>query len=180
MENVRLIEPVEALEQEYNVMLNEWLQTGESLVPFVLEFDSSDFKNYVNRLIGFSKGIGIPSTFVNHSTYWLVNDENKILGVSNVRHTLNERLLKEGGHIGYGIRPSERRKGYATEILKLSLEKAAEFGIKKVLVTCDKDNTGSSRSIIKNGGRLWREHMFEGRMKSCFWIENQTEKNKRI
>lgn len=172
MEQLRLIEPDDTLENEYAEMLNEWLQTGEDLVPFVLEIDSKDFKNYVKLLKGFSKGININSNFVNHSTFWLVNSENKILGVSNIRHELNKGLMMEGGHIGYGIRPSERRKGYATTILKMSLEKAAEFGIRKVLVTCAKSNIGSSKSIIKNGGKLWKEHHYKGRLTQTYWIEN--------
>lgn len=171
MEQLRLIEPNDTLENEYAEMLNEWLITGENLVPFVLQFDSKDFKNYVKLLKGFSKGINIDPDFVNHSTFWLVNNDNKILGVSNIRHELTKGLLLEGGHIGYGIRPSERRKGYATAILKMSLEKIAEFGIRKVLVTCAKSNTGSSKSIIKNGGKLWKEHLYKGRKTQNYWIE---------
>ena len=170
MGKIFLTEPKEKLESEFSEMLNEWIETGEEMVPFVLKIDSSDFKKYIKQLKGFSKGIDVPSTFVNHSTYWLVNEEKRILGVSNIRHKLNDRLLEEGGHIGFGIRPSERKKGYATLILELSLEKAKALGIKKALVTCAKNNTGSYRTIEKNGGKLWKEGLFEKRITKYYWI----------
>ncbi|WJH37217.1 GNAT family N-acetyltransferase [Paenibacillus sp. CC-CFT747] len=110
------------------------------------------------------------SGFVEHSTYWLVRG-SRIVGVVNLRHRLNEKLLRIGGHIGYGIRPGERRKGYATAILAMALQKAGERGIQRVLVTCDKDNTGSARTIQKNGGVLESE-AWEG--ETCvqrYWIE---------
>ena len=77
----------------------------------------------VQELLDAHNGINIPETWVPDSTYWLVTDENKIVGAVNIRHSLTEHLFNAGGHIGYGIRPSERRKGYATKLLALSLEK---------------------------------------------------------
>ncbi len=171
MENLSLIDPDDRLESEFSDMLNDWKETGEGLVPFVLELDWGNFKKYVEQLKGFSKGIDIPSTFVNHSTYWLVNKENKILGVSNIRHKLNDKLLQEGGHIGFGIRPSERRKGYAALMLKLTLEKASELGIEKALLTCASNNAGSYKTIEKNGGKLWKEEVYNGRLSKYYWIE---------
>ena len=78
----------------------------------------------------------------------------RVLGTSRLRHHLNERLRLMGGHIGYGIRPSEQRKGYGTQILALTLVEARKLGIKRVLVTCDVDNIASVRVIEKNGGFL--------------------------
>src|ERR1051326_442454 len=103
--NLRLIEPNVLLEKEYMEMLDEWLQAGEKLVPFILKYDSRDFTKFVEVVKGFKQGINIPDTFVPNSTFWLVNESNKILGVVNIRHCLTEALLKDGGHIGYGIRP---------------------------------------------------------------------------
>ena len=71
-----------------------------------------------------------------------------------IRHKLNESLLKNGGHIGDGVRPSERRKGYATEMIRLALEECKKIGIDRVLMVCYKDNIGSRKSIINNGGVL--------------------------
>ena len=85
------------------------------------------------------------------SEFWLI-DDNEFIGRLSLRHELNEYLLKIGGHIGYEIRPSKRRQGYGTQILRLGLEKARELGLLKVLVTCDEDNIGSKKIIEHNGG----------------------------
>ncbi|UUZ86883.1 GNAT family N-acetyltransferase [Paenibacillus sp. P26] len=108
---------------------------------------------------------------VPHTTYWLVNEEKKVLGAVNIRHRLNAKLLNSGGHIGYGIRPSERRKGLATALLHLALQKTRELGLDQVLVVCDKGNIGSERTILKNGGVFDSEYMEpNGNIVRRFWI----------
>ena len=80
-------------------------------------------------------------------------------------------LLKFGGHIGYGVRPTERRKGYGTKMLAFALEKCHGFGIKKALVTCDKSNNASRKTILKNGGILENEQPEEnGNILQRCWI----------
>ena len=93
-----------------------------------------------------------------------------MVGAVNIRHDLNDYLLKYGGHIGDGIRPSERRKGYATEMIRLALEECRELGLTRVLMTCDKNNIGSAKSIIRNGGILENEVLGEGSIKQRYWI----------
>ena len=89
-----------------------------------------------------------------HSTYlWMVEDD-RYLGAIALRHELNDFLLEAGGHIGYGVRPSARRRGLATWALGAVLPKAAAFGLKQVLVTCDDANIASQRVIEGNGGVL--------------------------
>ncbi|HMB08301.1 MAG TPA: GNAT family N-acetyltransferase, partial [Isosphaeraceae bacterium] len=75
-------------------------------------------------------------------------------GVSNLRHALTDKLRREGGHVGYGVRPSRRGQGLATAMLALTLEKARALGIDRVLITCGKENVSSAKVIRKNGGRL--------------------------
>ena len=88
------------------------------------------------------------------SVYFLIEDD-RIIGHLSIRHHINNPfLLTYGGHIGYGIRPSERRKGYATIILYKALEKCSELGIEDVLVTCKEDNIASAKTIEKNHGIL--------------------------
>lgn len=171
MKRIKLILPNIKLESEYLEMLDEWKQTKEEMVPFILKEDPSDFKKFIGIVKGYSKGTGIPKSFVNHSTFWLIDGEKKILGVSNIRHKLNAHLMKEGGHIGYGIRPSERRKGFATLILKFSLLKVKKLGVEKALVTCNSNNAGSYRTIEKNNGKLWKEEVYNGRSTKYFWID---------
>ena len=83
--------------------------------------------------------------------------DNRVVGIIDFRHRLSEFLLNFGGNIGYSIRPADRRNGYATEMLGLLLEKCREFGAEKVLITCDKDNIASAKTIIRNGGVLENE-----------------------
>ena len=78
--------------------------------------------------------------------------DNKLLGMIQIRHYFNEYLEKYAGHIGYSIRPGERRKGYATEMLRLALPFCRELGLKKVLISCEPWNIGSEKTILHNGG----------------------------
>lgn len=89
---------------------------------------------------------------VNQTTYLLMDECNHVYGGVNIRHELNENLLNHGGNIGYLIRPSERKKGYAKVMLKLALEECNKLGIKKVLISCRKENIGSEKVIESNGG----------------------------
>ena len=88
----------------------------------------------------------------------------------DIRHRLNEYLLQFGGNIGYSVRPSQRRKGYATEMLALALEECRKLGLDRALVTCDKSNIGSAKTIQKNGGVLENEVLEGDRITQRYWI----------
>lgn len=106
------------------------------------------------------------------STFFCLDEERDIMvGAVNIRHYLNDYLLAHGGHIGDGIRPSERRKGYATKMIGLALEECRKLGITRVLLVCDKDNIGSAKSIVKNGGILENEVEQDGMVEQRYWIE---------
>lgn len=79
-------------------------------------------------------------------------------------------MLLNGGHIGDGIRPSERKKGYATKMIALALLECKKLGINKVLMVCDKNNIGSAKSIINNGGVLENEVVVQGIVNQRYWI----------
>ena len=89
-----------------------------------------------------------------HATYWWIVEDDTYLGAISVRHTLTEFLLDAGGHIGYGVRPTARRRGLAAWALGAVLPSARSLGLTRVLVTCDEDNAGSARIIENNGGVL--------------------------
>ncbi|MFI6833509.1 GNAT family N-acetyltransferase [Kribbella sp. NPDC050241] len=89
-----------------------------------------------------------------HATYWWIVEDGNYLGAISLRHALNAKLLEGGGHIGYGIRPSARRRGLASWALGQVLGRARTRGIDRVLITCDDDNVASAKTIERNGGVL--------------------------
>ena len=95
------------------------------------------------------------------------------MGAVNIRHWLNERLLLDGGHIGDGVRPSQRRKGVATRMIALALEECRKLGIDRVLMVCHKDNIGSAKSIRNNGGVLENEITVDGVVEQRYWIDGK-------
>jgi predicted acetyltransferase len=169
--NVILIEPSSQYKDEYLDMVFEWKSSGEKLIPWVLRFDSTNFQSMIEELTRLRSDTNLEENKVNSSTFWLANQDRKLIGVVNIRHKLNDNLLHIGGHIGYGIRPSERKKGYATEILRLALLEAKKLGITKALVTCDKDNIGSAKTIINNDGILDSEEIINEIEIQRYWIE---------
>jgi len=155
-------------------MLEEWIydqkvnHTNHS--PWaIFKNDYHDFDYYLEHL----ETKEATEHLVPDSVYFLLDEKrNRFLGAVNIRHYLNEGLLLGGGHIGDGIRPSERRKGYATKMVGLALEKCRELGIDRVLMTCDKSNVGSAKSIINNGGVLENEFVNEeGVIEQRYWID---------
>lgn len=135
----------------------------------------STYEEWLKSIKDKALGINVPSDKVPSSTFLAVDSSNKMIGIVTIRHMLNEALLNDGGHIGYGVRPSERGKGYATEILRLSLIKAKELGIDKVLVTCDVTNLASAKVIEKNGGLFEdiRVSKHDWSQSKRYWIEIQ-------
>lgn len=119
---------------------------------FALGFDDVvSFSDYVCRLDRWSRGENLPSGFV-PSGFYVGVVCGEVIGRVSIRHRLNEFLSKIGGHIGYGVRPSRRGHGYATEMLRQALPICACIGIKRALVTCDADNIGSLKVIERCGG----------------------------
>lgn len=167
-----LSKPTIELKEEYMSFYKEWKASGETMVPWVIEKDPTIFEGMVQFLLESEKGVNLPEGWVPDSTFWLINENKRVLGAVNIRHRLTKRLLDRGGHIGYGIRPSERQKGYATKLLALSLEKVKEFGVQKALITCDESNIGSLRTILNNGGVPDVDFIEEdGNVIKRFWIE---------
>ena len=107
-----------------------------------------------------------------YEDFWLMDGEEWI-GKLTLRTSINEKYLHSGGHIGYEIRPSKRRLGYGTELLRLGLAKACQRGLKRVLLTCDETNLGSRKVIENNGGQFENAVQVEGQtvLKMRYWID---------
>ena len=136
-------------------------------------------------LLGYSEGmlwteyleiLGNESTGTNlkegrvPATFLIAENDGNLVGRTSIRHELNDFLFNFGGHIGYGVRPSYRRQGFATEILRQSLTYIHGLGVTEVLITCDEDNLGSINVIESQGGVLENKVEFEGSLKRRYWI----------
>ena len=168
------------LKDEFLCMVSELFSEDRQRYQERFRLALKDFGAYVRELEDRSRGGVLPAGWVPSTTFWLVRDGKAVLGSSGLRHRLTSDLKLEGGHIGYDIRPSERRKGYGTKILELTLEEAKEIGLERVLVTCDTDNLASAKIIRKNGGRFEGESIskISGKPVSRYWIDLDKQRDR--
>lgn len=153
-----LIVPTVRLRESWLDSLREWgegvHQDGAGLRPGV-ELDTPEqFAEWVDGLVtADDRSVPAPEGWVHCTFRWIVEGD-RYLGAIALRHELNDFLLRAGGHIGYGVRPSERRRGLASFALGEMLVEARSSGLDRVLITCNVANEGSARTIEKHGGVL--------------------------
>ena len=125
-----------------------------SSFEFAFYFDESiPFSDYAEKLGKWSVGEALPGRFI-PNTFLVGVVDGQVVGRISIRHWLTDYLERIGGHVGYGVIPSRRKQGYATEMFRQSLPVCASLGLARVLVTCDVNNLGSRRVIEKCGGVL--------------------------
>lgn len=165
---LKLIKLTPELEAEYFDLMAEY--HNEKMIPMAADLGDKTYQEFLTHLALSEFKENLPEQFVPATLYFLTDDNGRLLGSLNFRHYLNDNLLICGGHIGYGIRPSERNKGYATAQLKLALPIAKSRGLDKVLVTCDDDNEASARTILSCGGVFEDKREDNGKLIRRYWI----------
>ena len=161
-EAARLVPPAARYAASYLAALREGFRRGiQPVVPAAqIRAIEAGFAGHVARITRQTGSVTLPNgevvPRVPFSLRWLVLGD-EFIGEVSIRHRLNAWLLQEGGHIGYGIRPSRQRRGYGRLILALALEECRGLGLERVLVTALAANLASVRIIEANGGRLENE-----------------------
>lgn len=171
---MKLIEPTTKYSEQIQAYRKEFLDCGDSMdgTSHLRRFEEPEKWIEYCRLSKDPENVSegsVPAT-----QYIFVREEDdKIVGMLQIRHYFNAYLEKYGGHIGYSVAPSERRKGYASQMLKLALPKCRELGMEKVLITCIEDNIGSRKTILANGGE-YESTVYEPEVKvnlKRYWID---------
>lgn len=142
---------------EYNAYIQEFLDNGEEIIPSAAYKPNLSFEEWRQKCADDSKGLNLQKDRVAASLFFLQRKDGRLLGAVHIRHKLNEHLSKVGGNIGYGVRPSERRKGYATLLLRFGIIRCKKLGLTKALVTCNNCNTASEATIRKCSGIFEKE-----------------------
>ena len=173
---INLVKPNKKYYKQYKEMMDEWVMEGSRIAPWPLQLKyhtEQYFDEMIERVEEVEKGVNL-GEYASSTTYWLYDEENnKILGASNLRHYLTQEGLKTWGHIGYGIRPSERNKGYATKLLKLTLIEAKNISVDKVLLGAYTGNIASWKVMEKCNGKYENTVIEEetGLPIKRYWIE---------
>lgn len=163
---------------QYNEMMTEWQTSGTQIAPWFLDkpFDNlEDFAKFI-QMLDDCENANLDKKYSSTTSYFVTDENDKLIGAASLRHYLTAEGYKTWGHIGYGVRPSERRKGYATQILKMVLTEAKVKKIQRVLLGCHSTNVGSAKVIENCGGILENIVVDPGDVNETirrYWIDNK-------
>lgn len=172
-DKITLVTPSKIHEKAALEYKQEHLDAGEPLLHGSSMLDIKEtYDAWLDHLKATSSKETVPPGWVPSSTFFGVREsDGRIIGMIDIRHELNDFLRDFGGNIGYGVRPTERRKGYATQMLSLALDFCRNLGLPRVMISCDKNNPASRNTILHAGGILEREALEEdGTIVQIFWI----------
>ncbi len=155
---------------QFKEYIDSWRKENERISPSSCEISSLTFREWKESQLAMTKEEILPQGMVRADTLFLVENNGYILGAINLRYVMTEDLLKFGGHLSFGIRPEERKKGYAFIMIKLALNILRTNGITKALVTITRDNKAAQRTIRKIGGKLENAYELQGNVIDRYWI----------
>lgn len=172
---IKLIKPTLEYANDIMEYKEEFLQCGDTMDGCANLRECSTAEEWIEENELRESNKTVPSDRVTSNAYIAVRmSDNKIIGMINFRHHINHPILSTwGGHIGYSIRPCERKKGYATEMLRQVVINCKIYGLDKILVTCNKNNIGSKKTIITNGGLFEKDIVIDGDTIERYWIQLQ-------
>lgn len=169
---MELVELGKTMYSAFREMAEDFAAAGEN--QYAEHAASSEaFDAYLAELRNFRYPNPLPEGYVHSYSYFLRDDEDRLLGSVRFRPRLNDRLLIEGGNVGYDVRPGYRNRGYATMMLRMVMDMARELGHGTLLVTCFEDNPASEKVIRKCGGQLEsiEPSPRNGKPTKRFWIQ---------
>lgn len=173
MEEFILLRPTDEYAGQIIQYKQEFLETGDSMDGCGPLPRLENPEEYIQMCRDYEDPERVPEHLVPATQFLFVRKcDNRLIGMIQVRHRFNDYLEKYAGHIGYSVRPSERRKGYAKKMLKMTLPFCKELGISRVLISCIDGNIGSEKTILANGG-VYESTVCEphkGRILKRFWI----------
>ena len=173
MEEFILTRPTSEYASQIVEYRQEFLDAGDSMDGTGPLRRTSNPEEYIQICLDHEDPLKVPSHFVPATQFFFIRkSDNKLVGMIQVRHRFNDYLEKYAGNIGYSVRPSERRKGYAKEMLEMVLPFCRKVGIDKVMITCIDGNIGSEKTILANGG-IYESTIHEpnsNRNLKRFWI----------
>lgn len=153
MEDLIIIRPSEEYASQIMEYRQEFLDSGDSMDGTGPLRRIENPEEYIKTCAEYENPEKVPSHLVPATQFLFIRkSDNRLVGMIQVRHHFNDYLEKYAGHIGYSVKPTERRKGYAKEMLKMTLPFCREIGLDKVLITCIDGNIGSEKTILANGG----------------------------
>ena len=171
---MKLIEPTMEYDSQIQAYRREFLETEGSMdgCGSLRRFETT--REWLDQVEALRRLETTPPQLVPSTQYIYVREsDSKVVGVIQIRHCFNEFLENYAGHIGYSVCPTERRKGYATQMLRLALPACKALGLDRVLISCVEGNEGSKRTILRNGG-VYESTVFEpgeGVYLERYWID---------
>ena len=169
--NIKLVRPGLAHKTVIMDYKAEFIAAGDHLHGTAMLGDYDTFEEWYSDVVKNSCEETAAEGWVPSTTLLAFNEDSILVGMIDIRHRLNDYLAEFGGHIGYSVRPSQRRKGCAHTMLDMAKDVCIHLGLTKVLLTCDKTNTASASTIKSCGGVLENEVDEDGNIIQRYWIE---------